>query len=1239
MSRKANNIPESNPNSSANTNGLVVVGIGTSAGGLSALEEFCQYLPVEIQAAFVIIQHLSPDFKSLMKELLERKTQLPIYEIVAGMTLEAGAIYVMPGKISVTIEAGKFSVANIDVRENHFPIDVCFKSIAQAYKHKAIAVLLSGTGKDGTEGLEAIAHGGGIAMIQSPESAEFTEMSQNAVLTGLVDEILSPKDLAQTITEIVRIATNLSLSKPPEGNVESTHINKIIRILEIQEHIDFSLYKIGTLTRRIYHRCSLTEYSSIEAYITYLETTEIERKLLIQDLLINSTQFFRDPEAWKFIENQVLPSLLENLAPEQELRIWVAGCATGEEAYTLAMLVDEAIGKHDKLIHTKIFATDLDTTALEVASEGVYPHSIAKEVSSERLQTYFIEKSDQFMVKPHLRKRLIIAPHNLIKNAGFSNMNLIICRNVMIYMQTPLQMQLLRMLHFSLASQGILFLGTAEILGSLESEFISIHPKWKIYQKRRDIQLSMLPNVKTPMMMPEIITEQLTPKANKFDPSLEDIFHFCFGDIRSTCLLLDINNHVIHTFYDGAQLLNFPIGQPNLEMSAILPQPLHLPLTTAVHRAKREQKLVLYTGIKINQGDQIRTINLKVAFYQKDLKTEPCLMVMFQEETPFQPNTISEAFELDTDAIQQIQELQYELQQTRENLQVTIEELETTNEEQQAANEEQIASNEELQSTNEELHSVNEELYTVNSEYQSKIQALTELNNDMDNLLKSTNIGVVFLDRNLKIRKFTPAATKAINLLDSDIQRPITDLSCNFGSVNLMDVLGEVLQTQKTLNLEIKLEKTGNYLLMRINPYWNDLDQCDGLAITFIDINEIKHAQAHLESLYTDLQEAEAKYRHSLEQLELITDALPVCITYVDKFGRYGFHNATYELWFGRSTEEIEGRQLKEVIGEELYLQIEGYIQAALAGESVSFDMEWPIPTLGKRWVQVNYIPHLVNETEFKGFFALIGDINDRKAMEKVKDEFISVISHELRTPLTAIQGSLKLLSGKMVALDSERGQHLINMASANTQRLVTFINDVLDLERLQSFKSRLNKQTVQAAELMSQAVMPIQPLAEAADISINVSSQDIEFYGDGDRIVRVMVNLLNNALKFSDHGYSIDFVVEHIQAPIESEGLPENQPSYASCPWILFKVQDYGRGIPIDKIDTIFESFYQVDSSDSRQKTGSGLGLAICRNIVEQHGGKIWVESQLNVGSTFYFTIPLIKPENHNHEESTRDS
>jgi signal transduction histidine kinase len=247
------------------------------------------------------------------------------------------------------------------------------------------------------------------------------------------------------------------------------------------------------------------------------------------------------------------------------------------------------------------------------------------------------------------------------------------------------------------------------------------------------------------------------------------------------------------------------------------------------------------------------------------------------------------------------------------------------------------------------------------------------------------------------------------------------------------------------------------------------------------------------------------------------------------------------------------------------------------------------------------------------------------------------VISHELRTPLTAIQGSLKLLSGKMVALDSERGQHLINMASANTQRLVTFINDVLDLERLQSFKSRLNKQTLQAAELMSQAVLPIQPLAEAAEISLNVSSQDIEFYGDGDRIVRVMVNLLNNALKFSDHGSSIDFVVEQIQAPIESEGLPENQCTI--CPWILFKVQYYGRGITIDKIEKIFYSFYQVDSSDSRQKTGSGLGLAICRNIVEQHGGKIWVESQINVGSTFYFTIPLIKPENHNHEESTRDS
>jgi len=1239
MSIKADNTPPSNSDnshSSADADGFVVVGIGTSAGGLSALEEFFQYIPVGIQAAFVVIQHLSPNFKSLMKELLERKTQLPVYEIADGITLEAGAIYVMPGKINVTIEDGKFSLVNLGLKRDTFPINLCFKSIAKSYKSKAIAVLLSGTGSDGTEGLEAISQAGGIAMIQSPESAEFTGMSQNALPTGLVDEILSAEDLAQTIAEIVRIANQITLANYQKHSIESVQLNKLIRVLEIQEKIDFSLYKTGTLTRRIYHRCSLNGYSSVEDYIAYLENSEDERQLLIQDLLINSTQFFRDPEAWTFIENQVLPSMIENLPPQRELRIWVAGCATGEEAYTIAMLVDEAITKSKKPIMSKIFATDIDTNALEFASEGIYPHSIVREISPERLEKYFIEKSDHFVVKPHLRKRLIIAPQNLIKNAGFFGMNLILCRNVLIYMQTPLQMQVLRMLHFSLGSQGILFLGSAEILGSLESEFISIHPKWKIYQKRRDIQLSILPIVKTPILMPETVPQRLKPSPNRFDPILEDIFQFCFGDHRTTCLLVDMDNYLIHTFYDGFQLLKFPVGKPSLEISSLLPQPLQLPLTTALHRAKREKNPVLYTGIKINQeDDQIRMIRLKVAYHQKNPKSEAFLMVVFEEEVPFPAGEAYDLdFELDADAIQHIQELQYELQQTRENIQVIIEELETTNEEQQAANEEQIVSNEELQSTNEELHSVNEELYTVNIEYQSKIQALTELNNDMDNLLQTTNIGVVFLDQNLKIRKFTPPATKAINLLESDLQRPIAHLSCNFSSVKLIDILNEALTNEQTVNQEVTLDGTGEHLLMRIHPYLSERDECEGLVITFIDITEIKQAQANLEHLYAELQQAEAKLRQSSQQIQLITNALPVWISYVDDLGCYRFNNATYELWFGRSAAETEGLHLQEVLGEEIYHQIQGYIQAALAGETINFDMEWPIPNLGKRWVQVSYIPHLLNANQAQGFFALIGDISDRKGMEKIKDEFVSVISHELRTPLTAIQGSLKLLSSKMVALDSERGQHLINMASENTQRLVNFINDVLDLERLQSFRTRLNKEMVQAAELMRQSVQQIQPLADAAAISLTVVPQDIEFYADGDRLIRVMVNLLSNAIKFSDPGTSINFVVEQIQSNHPSEAIADMAPTAGNYAWVLFKVQDRGRGIPIDKINTIFESFYQVDSSDARQKDGSGLGLAICRHIVELHGGKISVESQINVGSTFYFSIPLIQ-NNQKHPET----
>ncbi|WP_019508067.1 chemotaxis protein CheB [Pleurocapsa sp. PCC 7319] len=1200
MSDKHYNSPRKAQANDFDDNRFFVVGIGASAGGLQALEEFFENIPQDIGAAFVVIQHLSPRFKSLMQELLQRKTSLHVYQIEDGMKIVPNSVYVIPPRTNIVVEHGRLHFREQKPERLNFPINMFFGSLAQEYRDRAMGVLLSGTGSDGTEGLQAIGEAGGLALIQSPETAQFSGMPANALPTGLVDEVLSPHDLAETIYEIVRITRNIPLTEQLTENViDPIQLNQVLELLNDQEAVDFSQYKVGTLSRRIYHRCSLNGYRSLKAYITYLESSESERQLLVQDFLIGSTRFFRDPEAWHFLETKVLPPLLESLEAQQQLRIWVAGCATGEEAYTMAILADEAVAKSNKSLSVKIFATDLDSSALETASKGIYPLNITKDISAERLERYFLDKSDCYQVRRQLREMLIFAPHNLTKNAGFSKMNLISCRNVLIYMQPELQQQVLRMLHFSLASQGILFLGSAEVLGMLEGEFLMVNSKWKIYQKQRDNQLSLLPVTREPLTAPTLSPTRLKRIQPRLDRVLGQVFNFCFGDRQATCLLVSEDNKLLRIFYDTVDLLRLPLGEANLDVISIVPPALQLPLSTALHRAKRERETVLYAGIKLTQREQSRIINLKVGIESGESHKEQLLIVLLEEQK-LNINTVSnQTFEVNAETVNQLNELEYELQQTRENLQTTIEELEATNEEQQATNEELIASNEELQSTNEELHSVNEELYTVNAEHQSKIQELLELNNDLDNLLQSTEIGVIFLDLNLNIRKFTPAAAKAVNVREGDVNRPLTDFSHNLSCsprqdvcYDLVELLNQVLSSRQSVEQEMVLRPTDRHILTRVNPYWSEKRECQGLVLSFIDIDEIKQVEENL--------------RRSSEQLRLITDAMPAWISYVDEQRCCRFSNRAYQNWFEGYSEGIEGLDLKTILGDEIYQQVLPHVDMALAGENVSFDMEFPSLNRGSRWVNISYIPHILDSGQVKGFFALISDINDRKAVERIKDEFISVVSHELRTPLTGILGMLQLLSEKSIKPESEKGAEALKIAYDSALHLMNLVKDILELERLESGKIKLFKDWVNAADLVGQAKDVMKTMAKREKITIDVSSEEIEIYVNGDRIIQVLNNLLSNAIKFSEPGSIVFLTVKR-----------QNDT-------VIFTVQDRGRGIPEDKLDDIFERFQQVDASDSRKKGGTGLGLAICRQIIQQHQGKIWAESSFGEGSSFYFALPL---------------
>ncbi|MDY6937048.1 MAG: chemotaxis protein CheB [Cyanobacteriota bacterium] len=849
-----------------------VVGIGASAGGLRALEEFFEHMPIDSGAAFVVIQHLSPDFKSLMKELLERRTRMAIYRVTDGMTLEPNSVYLIPPGKNLVLENYKLHLLEQEERNRHelnFPIDIFLESLAKNSVDRAIGVILSGTGSDGTYGLRVINEMGGFAMVQEPETAEFDGMPRTAIATGTIDRVLPPRELAQTIYQLVQSPE--APDKTPKDSVSFLDSNKLQRVASIlaqHENTDFSHYKTSTLSRRIHRRYLISGCPTFEDFIRLLETSAEERSILRHDLLISVTQFFRDRTAWNFLETHVIPRLIDRAEPQEELRCWVTACATGEEAYSLAMLLDEAVIRSNKPVRFKIFATDIDKTALKKADRGVYPIAIANEIEAQRLERYFTRKSDSLQVSRQLREKILFAPHDLAKDAGFTNMNLISCRNVLIYLQSELQQQVLRHLHFSLAADGILFLGESETLGDVNSEFKPLHKKGKIYQKLRDIRLSVHPKRIEQHTRHFPISHALKNRQeNRLDPMLNRAFQSFLEKYRSTCFLVERDHQLLHTFNDSLNVLTIPLGKATTDITKLIVSELQLPLHTALRRAKREREPISYSGIKFERDHRVCNLKLEVNYHESSKQADDFFTILIQEDAAPQQAS-GERFEADAEASHRILELEYELQQTRENLQAAIEELETTNEEQQATNEELIASNEELQSTNEELHSVNEELYTVNAEYQSKIEELTELNNDIDNLLRSTSIGVVFLDRNLNIRKFTPAATVVINLVETDIDRPLEHITHNLDCPNLLDLIRETIEEQKIIDREVKLLKEDFYLLMRINPYLLEDGRLDGVVITFVDIDDLKTIQAEAERLKVE------RVRQELRLLENILETI-----------------------------------------------------------------------------------------------------------------------------------------------------------------------------------------------------------------------------------------------------------------------------------------------------------------------------------------------------------------------------
>lgn len=850
---------------------LYLVGIGASAGGLEALERLFQVMPESQDMAFVVVQHLSPDFKSLMDELLARFTSLPIVRVENGMEVVANTIYLLPQKKEMIVSGGKLLLTDKDPSQSlTLPIDHFLRSVAQEYQNKSIAIILSGTGSDGSRGIEEIHAAGGLVIAQTAGSAKFDGMPKSAIDTGLVDLTMAPEEMADALVAYVRNPNVEELASMIKQRVPvtDTAFDALFRLLRTEYSIDFSHYKLSTVSRRIQRRLLLNKVLDLESYVEQLADDPAELNSLYCDLLIGVTQFFRDQEAFESLRSEIR-ELLSHKQDDDEFRIWIAGCATGEEAYSMAIVISEELELSGKAIQPKIFATDVHQESLNFASQGIYREESLADVDSEIREKYFTETTGGFQVKQEIRQWVVFAPHNVVKDAPFTKLDIVSCRNLLIYFDVVSQKKVISLFHFGLLTRGILFLGPSESLGEISDEFEPMDAHWKIFRKRRDIRL---PNdMRVPLGSMHRARPRLSAHAGSAhsDAVLLGLYDAILDQVVPAAFLVDENRQTLHTFGRGAEFVQPRSGRPSLDLLDNIRPSLRTAISTVFHRAIRDNQLVHLHGVgSEDESDGHRFVVTARPIENARDKSRAILIALEVDETneavlsSQMVKSEQPSLDVDTVSAEMVVHLETELRYARENLQAMIEELETSNEELQATNEELVAANEELQSTNEELHSVNEELYTVNSEHQKKIMELTEVTQDLDNLLLSTELHTVFLDRDLRIRKFTPRIAESFNFIEQDIGRRIDSFTHSIRDEKLIEHMQDVLRTSQPMKFEVQ-DQNGIWLLMRILPYRSG-NKIDGVVLTLTDISTVKSANTALRESISRRDEFLAMLSHEL---------------------------------------------------------------------------------------------------------------------------------------------------------------------------------------------------------------------------------------------------------------------------------------------------------------------------------------------------------------------------------------
>ena len=856
---KRSSIKKNTPELPSLNNSFYVVGIGASAGGLEALERFFESMTENTGMAFIVVSHLDPKHVSIMPELIQKSTKMKLFQAEDGMVVEPNHVYVAPANRDLAIFHGIIQLIEpIEAHGFRLPIDFFFKSLSADLGEKAICIILSGMASDGTAGLKAIKSELGMVMVQEPNSAKFDGMPTSAIKTGLVDYILQPEEMPEQLIKYAsQKVKGVLLDKAlTEGKIPDA-FQKIFILLRAHTGHDFSHYKQNTILRRVERRMSVSQLESVPNYIRMLQENPVEVENLFRELLIGVTNFFRDPESFEKLK-LILSDIVRSKPENSKIRIWVPGCSSGEEAYSIAILLRECMNAAKKNFNVQIFATDIDSNAIDVARFGSYS-GIESDVSIDRLKHFFTSSGNTYQIRKEIREMIVFAPQSLVKDPPFTKLDLISCRNLLIYFNAELQKKVIPIFHYSLLPNGILFLGTSETIGEFVDLFSLVDKKWKLYKRRESIY-SAQPFIEFPLTQTIGKSYETTMKISEVKNITQLGEKVILQSYSPNCVIISETGEIIYIHGKTGKYLELTHGEAKMNIFEMVREGLKQELSTTIRKVLSSKKQLTAEGIKIKPNGSTLFVNLTVKPIKEPAEMKGYLLIIFEDVQIEKKAANSKKIHYDKRSEKVIKDLEHELKVTKENLRSTIEELETsneelksTNEEMQSTNEEMQSSNEEMETSKEELQSLNEELITVNTELQNKNDDLSTINNDMKNLMDNINIPTIFLDSNLAIKRFTYHATKIVNLIPSDIGRPINHIATNLKYEKLFEDAKEVLRTLTFKEVELQT-KDETWYQMRILPYRTINNFIDGVVITFLDINKIKIASDEITNLNQDIQ-------------------------------------------------------------------------------------------------------------------------------------------------------------------------------------------------------------------------------------------------------------------------------------------------------------------------------------------------------------------------------------------------